>query len=178
MVAEADVAPRIALPSGIDPRAHRDAMAAIPAAVTVITSWSSDGQPVGATLSAVTSLSLEPALMLACFDRRSDTLKAIRASRRFMIHVLAHGQQDLAYAFSRKGPLKFDGVAWERGLLDLPQISGSAVTIACRTSKITAGGDHSIVIGEIVGLETDMQRDPIVYAQRKMISLEGARASA
>lgn len=143
-------------------------MAAIPSAVTVVTSRADDGAPAGATLSSVTSLSLEPPLMLACFDHKSETLKAVQSSKRFLIHVLADGQQDLALCFSRRCDCKFDEVAWETGLMALPQFSGCAVTIACRLVRSLPGGDHKIVIGEIEHIEMASASAPLVYAHRKL----------
>jgi flavin reductase (DIM6/NTAB) family NADH-FMN oxidoreductase RutF len=146
----------------------KDAMAVIPSAVTIVTSWAEDGAPAGATLSAVTALSLEPALMLACFDHKSETLKAIRASESFLIHVLADGQQDLARCFSRRCDTKFNEVAWKAGLMALPQLEGCAVTIACWLFQSLPGGDHTIIIGEIAQIETAKASGPLVYAHRKL----------
>lgn len=163
---------------GVDPNVFKGAMAAMPAAVTVVTTYSEDGSPTGATLSAVTSLSMSPALMLACFDHRSDTLKAVRMTRRFLIHVLGDGQQELAQSFARKGMGKFDGIEWTRGPLDLPLLAGSAITIACHLSEVVPGGDHAIVLGEIAEIKIDSKRRPLVYAQRQLIplKLEGSKS--
>jgi flavin reductase (DIM6/NTAB) family NADH-FMN oxidoreductase RutF len=164
--------------NGIDPNAFKGAMAAMPSAVTVITTFASDGTPAGATLSAVTSLSMTPALMLACFDQHSDTLKAVRATGRFLIHVLADGQQELALAFAKKGNDKFLGLSWAKGPLGLPRFGGSAVTIACRLHDTIPGGDHAIVIGEITEIDIDSARPPLVYAERKLIPLPTEREDA
>lgn len=163
--------------NGIDPNVFKGAMAAMPAAVTVITTLARDGSPTGATLSAVTPLSLSPALMLACFDHHSDTLTAIRATRRFLIHVLADGQQELARCFARKGLGKFDGVDWTEGPLQLPLLKGSAITVACCLSEVVPGGDHTIVLGEIADINMNSKLRPLVYAQQQFIPLmlEGAR---
>lgn len=164
--------------SGIDPSVFRGAMAAMPSAVTVITTFAADGSPAGATLSAVTSLSMTPALMLACFDHRSDTLKAVHATRRFLIHVLADGQQDLALAFAKKNSEKFLGITWTEGPLALPHFDGSAVTIACKLHDTVPGGDHAIVIGEIAEININSDRRPLIYAQRQLIPLQAEREDA
>jgi flavin reductase (DIM6/NTAB) family NADH-FMN oxidoreductase RutF len=164
--------------SGIDPSVFKGAMAAIPSAVTVITTFAADGSPAGATLSAVTSLSMTPALMLSCFDQHSDTLRAVQATRRFLIHVLADGQQDLALAFAKKGSDKFLDVAWAKGPLGLPHFAGSAVTIACTLHDTIPGGDHAIVVGEIAEISVDGKRRPLVYAERQLIPLRTKRAKA
>lgn len=164
--------------SRIDPNVFKGAMAAVPSAVTVITAFAADGTPAGATLSSVTSLSMTPALMLACFDHSSDTLKALQASKRFLIHVLADGQQELALAFAKKGSEKFIGFPWAKGPLGLPHFDGSAVTIACRLHDTIPGGDHAIVIGEIAEIDTDRSRPPLVYAERRLIPLNAEKGNA
>lgn len=154
--------------SAIRPEIVKDAMAAIPSAVTIVTSWADDGTPAGATLSAVTSLSLDPPLMLACFNRTSETLKAIRFSGGFLIHVLAEGQQGLARCFSRRSNSKFGEVAWKTGLMAMPQFDGCAVTIACRLFQSLPGGDHIIVIGAIEHIEAAEVSGSLVYAHREL----------
>ena len=67
----------------------RQAMGHFATGVTVVTSIADDGEPVGTTASAVTSLSLDPPLVLVCFDRASLTLHAIRSHGAFVINVLA-----------------------------------------------------------------------------------------
>ena len=83
----------------LDPVRFLAAMAELPAGVTVTTCRDGLGAPVGATLSAVTSLSLDPPMVLACFDRGSNTLKAvIEPGSPFLLHILAHGQGAIALA--------------------------------------------------------------------------------
>src|ERR1700742_5254804 len=69
--------------------------------VTVITSVGPDGEPVGTTANAVTSLSLEPPLVLVCFDLKSATLTAIRGHGAFAINVLGHRQRHLSANFAK-----------------------------------------------------------------------------
>ena len=91
------------MPAEPTPDQFREAMAALPTGVTVVSAPAPDG-PVGATANAVTSLSLEPPLMLAALDDGSRTLAAIRAARRFGVSVLGAGQEEVARAFATKAP--------------------------------------------------------------------------
>jgi flavin reductase (DIM6/NTAB) family NADH-FMN oxidoreductase RutF len=144
-------------------------MSAMPAAVTVITCWSDDGQPVGATLSAVSSLSLSPPLMLACFDRGSKTLDTMgRRGKQFLIHLLADGQQNVAGLFAGKKPDKFAAIAWERGLLGLPQLPGCMGLIACEVEGLLPGGDHVIVTGGIRSIAFDEHSQALLYHRREI----------
>ncbi|MFT3731788.1 MAG: flavin reductase family protein [Hyphomicrobium sp.] len=156
----------------VDPGLFKSAMGDLPGAVTVITSWTAAGDPSGATLSAVVSLSLDPPLMLACFDQGSTTLGAIQSEGKFLVHVLAHGQQDMAMRFSTKASNKFDGVDWQIGALGLPEIDGCVASVACELHQIIEAGDHKIVIGRVVEVERGHDLNPIVYARKKMLPFE------
>ncbi|HJY60423.1 MAG TPA: flavin reductase family protein, partial [Streptosporangiaceae bacterium] len=81
----------------------RQAMGHFATGVTVVTSIGDDGEPVGTTASAVTSVSLDPPLVLVCFDRASLTLQAIRSHGAFVVNVLAAPQKQLSANFARRG---------------------------------------------------------------------------
>ncbi len=166
-----------ALSRSVEPSEFRSAMGDMPGAVTIITSWTPNGMPSGATLSAVVSLSLDPPLMLACFDHASNTLGAIESQGKFLVHVLAHGQQHVAMEFSGKSAEKFKDIEWEIGALGLPQIDGCVIVVACELHDVIEAGDHKIVIGRAIEIERESTLNPIVYARRKMLPFdhEGAR---
>jgi 3-hydroxy-9,10-secoandrosta-1,3,5(10)-triene-9,17-dione monooxygenase reductase component len=137
-------------------------MADFPTAVTVVAALGPDG-PTGATANAVTSLSLDPPLMLACLDRGSRTLGVVQSGRRFAINVLSAGQNDLARRFSTKDPhpVKWDGVPWsERS--GTPAIEGALLWIACELRDLHDGGDHAIATGHVLELETT-SGDPLIF---------------
>src|SRR5215510_836392 len=113
----------------LSPDQFRAALGAYATGVTVVTAIGPQG-PSGATANAVTSLSLEPPMMLACLDRGSRTLTSVRAQGAFGVNALAAGQADLARRFSGKHPEpeKWDGVDWteERGL---PRLAGALLWV-------------------------------------------------
>ena len=84
------------------PISSASAMALAPTAVTIVTATGPEG-PAGATANAVTSLSLDPPLMLACLDRGSRTLEIVRASGAFGVSVLGAGQEALARGVRQQG---------------------------------------------------------------------------
>ena len=113
----------------------RSAMSRFPTGVTVITALTDDG-PAGLSANAVTSLSLDPPLMLACVDRGSRTLRALEQAGRFGVNVLAGDAAELAVGFASKAPTveKWTDVGWsesERGSrCSTPRSSGSAASSA------------------------------------------------
>jgi flavin reductase (DIM6/NTAB) family NADH-FMN oxidoreductase RutF len=155
-----------------DPARFRDAMGSLPTGVTVVTATGPDG-PAGATANAVSSLSLDPMLMLACLDRGSRTLLAVQAANRFAVNVLHAGQEAIARAFATKAPVadKWAGVEWsDRD--GIPAIDDALAWIACDLRDVIAGGDHVIVTGEVTGLETN-EGDPLVFHQGRYRPLLG-----
>lgn len=145
-----------------DPDRFRAAMSALPTGVTIVTASGADG-PAGATANAVSSLSIEPMLMLACLDRGSRTLLAVQAADRFGISVLHAGQEPIARSFATKAPVpeKWSGVAWsERD--GIPAIDDALVWVACDLRDVIAAGDHVIVTGEVRDMEAS-EGDPLVF---------------
>ena len=124
-------------------------MARFPTGVTIVTAPTADG-PAGLAANAVTSLSLEPPLMLACLDRGSRTLRAVEGAGRFGINVLGAGTEELARSFGRKLPMpeKWDGVGYADSE-GLPRLDAAIVFIACTMRDVLAGGDHVVVTGEV-----------------------------
>jgi flavin reductase (DIM6/NTAB) family NADH-FMN oxidoreductase RutF len=123
--------------------------------VTVITSVDARGEPVGTTANAVTSLSLDPPLVLVCFDLGSITLAAIRGHRAFVVNVLAAPQQQLSANFARRGlAAAWDGVRHRRGPTGSPRLEDVLAVLECTVEHALPGGDHEIVVGRVRHVET------------------------
>jgi flavin reductase (DIM6/NTAB) family NADH-FMN oxidoreductase RutF len=156
----------------VSPDEFRAALSAHVTGVTVVTAVGSDG-PSGATANAVTSLSLEPPMMLACLDRGSRTLASARSQGRFGINSLAAGQDELARRFSAKDPepAKWEGVEWSERL-ELPRLAGALMWVACELRDLIDGGDHLILTGNV--LEADPgEGQPLLFhrgAYRDLLS--------
>jgi flavin reductase (DIM6/NTAB) family NADH-FMN oxidoreductase RutF len=123
--------------------------------VTVVTSRGRDDAPVGTTANAVTSVSLEPPLVLVCFDHNSATLEAVRDRCVFAINVLAAGQRHLSANFARRGVrAAWDGVAHRPGPTGIPRLEGALATLECTLEHLLRGGDHEIIVGRVHDVET------------------------
>ena len=149
--------------AGLDPAGFRARDARMPTAVTVVTAMGPDG-PAGLTANAVVSLSLEPPLMLACIDRGSRTLRAVEAAGRFGISVLGAGDEEIARAFATKAPQdeKWEGVAWNERRRTSRSLEDAEVRVACELENVIAGGDHVIVTGRVLEVETS-DGAPLVF---------------
>jgi flavin reductase (DIM6/NTAB) family NADH-FMN oxidoreductase RutF len=143
----------------------RQAIGHFATGVTVVTSIGVDGEPVGTTASAVTSLSLDPPLVLVCFERASLTLQAVRAHGAFVVNVLAAPQQHLSANFARRGlAAAWDGVRHRPGPTGSPRLDGVLAALECTVENSLPGGDHEIIVGRVHGVETtDHEAAPLLY---------------
>ena len=143
-----------------DPAAFRSVMGRFATGVTVVTAVGPDG-PVGMTANAVTSLSLDPLLLLVCFDRDARTLPIVEQTRRFGVNVLADDGAELAERFASKHEGKFDEVLHE---VDdgVPVLGGAIAWVACDLAELLPGGDHVIGIGAVTAA-SEREGEPLLW---------------
>jgi len=145
----------------------REALSALPAGVTIITSQDRDGAPVGATVSAFCSLSLDPPMILASLDANSRTASAIRDCGAFAVHIVRSGDEAMALHFASRVPDKFVGLRSHRNAQGVPVLEDCPLRLDCELSDIHPGGDHIIIVGGIVDIAiADDLSDPVVWHDR------------
>lgn len=146
-------------------QAFRNAMATMASPVAVVTAM--DGErPHGTTVSAFTSLSLPPPMVLVSLDNRSHMLALIHRTGRFGLNVLGAHQAPLAAAFARSGPDKADGVAWSISG-ELPRLPGSTAWINAEVDEFVAAGDHTVLLARVTAAEPGAGNPhPLTYHQR------------
>jgi flavin reductase (DIM6/NTAB) family NADH-FMN oxidoreductase RutF len=161
--------------AGVSPAELREAMGHFATGVTIITSIDENGEPVGTTANAVTSLSLDPPLVLVCFDLASSTLRAIRGHGAFVVNVLGHRQRHLSVNFARRGlGAAWDGVRHRRGPTGSPRIDGVLAVVECTVEHSLPGGDHEIIVGRVCHVETNGEgAAPLVFWRGRYASIEG-----
>jgi flavin reductase (DIM6/NTAB) family NADH-FMN oxidoreductase RutF len=156
-------------PLAVDAPAFRQALCQFASGVTVVTTQGPDG-PLGLTVTAFSSLSLDPPLVLVCIDRRSETHAGFERGT-FAVSLLAEEQEPVSRRFACGGPAKFaegDLAAGESGLLLVP---GALAHLECRVTAALPGGDHVIYVGLV---ERASSRDgrPLVHHARAYRRLE------
>jgi flavin reductase (DIM6/NTAB) family NADH-FMN oxidoreductase RutF len=142
----------------------RRAMGYFATGVTVVTSLGADGEPVGTTASAVTSLSLDPPLILVCFDRGHGA---------FVVNVLAAAQRQLSVNFARRGvAAAWDGVRHRHGPTGTPRLEEVLAVMECTVEHRLPGGDHEIVVGRVRHIQTSASpAAPLVFYRGGYTSL-------
>lgn len=139
-------------------------MATTPAPVAIVTTML-DGQPFGTTVSAFSSLSRRPPMVLTALDNNSQTLAKIAESGRFGVNLLAADQAELALGFAMGTGDRFAGVEWT-SYDGLPRLAGGAAWLSCEVDRLVGGGDHQIVLG-LVTEATLHEARPMVYSRRQ-----------
>lgn len=153
----------------VDQTAFRNAMAHFASGVTVVTARSAEGAPVGFTASAFSSLSLDPPLVLVCLQKDADSYPTFAIAEHMAISILAAGQDDTAWRFAKRGIDKFAGIDVEQGsVTSLPLITGALVQLECRITERLPGGDHTILVGEVLHAATDDAGEPLLHFNREM----------
>jgi flavin reductase (DIM6/NTAB) family NADH-FMN oxidoreductase RutF len=150
----------------VDPIEFRNALGCFASGVTVVTSAGDERGPVGVTVSAFCSVSLDPPLILVCLDNRTGCIGCFTDPEGgFAVNLLADDQHDVSNAFA--GPQTFDmhGYAHTAGTTDAPLLDGVAAALSCRTHAVHDGGDHRIVVGRVEDVQVDRSKAPLVYFQ-------------
>ena len=131
--------------------------------VTVVAAREAGGPPRGLTASSITSVSLDPPLVLVCVERSADTHDVIVDSGAFAVSILAQDEEALARRFATyDADLKFDGVAYREDVTGAPILDEALGWVDCRVWASYDGGDHTIFVGEVVAGDAQ-DGPPLVY---------------
>ncbi|MDQ2639163.1 MAG: flavin reductase family protein [Pseudomonadota bacterium] len=145
-----------------DSRAFRSALGNFATGVTIVTTRSEVGDDVGVTANSFNSVSLNPPMILWSLSRKALSLAAFQNNPYFAVHILASDQDSLSARFATPGADKFAGLSIERGEGEVPLLEGCAARFRCRTAFRHEGGDHVILVGEVLGFDS-WHRPPLLY---------------
>jgi len=134
--------------STLDSDTYRDLIGRFATGVTVITARDGDTAH-GTTASAVSSLSLQPPMLLICMNEQSATGRAVARSGYFAVNVLNEDQHDLAHRFATKDPDKFAGIRTAHGPTGQILLPGALATFECRVVDQLTGGTHTVFVAEV-----------------------------
>ena len=149
--------------TGSDLRTLRDALGCFVTGVTIVTCVDDGGQPVGLTANSFTSLSLDPPLLLVCVARASASADALAATDHFAVNVLQAEQQPASITFSTRVEDRFGCTEWTFGEHGVPVLLDSLSVFECSRYAIHDGGDHFILVGEVVKATFEPGLDPLLY---------------
>ncbi|CAB3779966.1 flavin reductase [Paraburkholderia caffeinilytica] len=148
--------------SSFDTTEFRKTLATFVTGVTIITTCTESGERVGLTANSFNTVSLSPPLVLWSLAKTSRNIDAFSRAGHWAVHILAADQQDLSNRFAKSGHDKFAGVETDAGTGGVPLLRGCASRLQCRTSFRYDGGDHLILVGEVLDFDRS-EHPPLVF---------------
>lgn len=148
--------------SVVDAVSFRRACSRFATGITIATVLDPDGGPQGFTANSFTSVSVDPALILLCIDRRANVLPHFQAAGHFAINVLRVEQKELSMRFAARGEDRFRGVDWRAGTGGVPLLDGALAQFECERRAVWEAGDHLVFLGEVVAARYD-EGAPLLY---------------
>lgn len=147
----------------IDPSQFRQLLGRFATGVTILTVATPEGRPLGMTANSLASVSLHPPLISVCVDRAAELHDVIVHAPEFVVNVLASPQEALARRFSDKHEDRFDGIGYHLSPEGLILLDGALAHVTCERFGEYPGGDHTIVLGRVVGGATNDGRPLLFY---------------
>ncbi|MFD4343362.1 flavin reductase family protein [Streptomyces coelicoflavus] len=163
MTAESLSPPEAAEETEPTPLRMRRVMGTFASGVTVVTGTGRDGAPVGFACQSFASVSLEPPLVLFCADHRGRAWPRIRESGRFSVNILGAEQTDLCGRFGSSRGRKYEGLDWELSRWGTPSLPGVLTRVHADVHAVHPAGDHDVVVGRVLALETVTEREPMLF---------------
>ena len=148
--------------------------------VTVVTAFEGD-LPRGITVNALSSVSLEPPLVMIALDRRRFMTPIVRATGRYAVSILGEDEQALSgcFAGAHVTPSRdeFCGAAWTPGETGLPILDGAVASLECTVIQTFSAGDHDLFIARVDAMGTDPgHKPPLLYYRRRYVHLRDGDA--
>ncbi len=154
---------------GFDAQQQRKILGAFATGVTVASTRIGD-ETWGMTANGITSLSLDPPLVLLAVQKDAASHGKFREGGCFALNILTAQQQELSDRFAFKGPKDFSGLDYTTAETGAPVLADSLGWVDCRVTEVLDGGDHDIFIGEILAGETG-SGEPLLYFNGKYARL-------
>lgn len=132
-------------------RNFRDALGRYPTGVAIVGAYV-DGVALGMTINSFASVSLDPPLVLWSIEKNSERCSIFEAAPFYAISILAHDQSGLAHACALDADFSACNIEWEGE--NAPRVHGAVATFLCKPYAVYAGGDHDILVGEVIELTT------------------------
>jgi flavin reductase (DIM6/NTAB) family NADH-FMN oxidoreductase RutF len=146
----------------IDTDEFRRVLGHFPTGVTVVTACDGVG-PVGMAIGSFTSVSLDPPLVAFFPAKDSGSWARIEQCGHFCVNVLADDQLEMCATMASRGDDKFADIVWERAGSGSPVLTEVIATIDCRIEDVHEGGDHWIVVGRVLALDTHRDAAPLLF---------------
>lgn len=160
-------------PASFDARDLRDVLGRFATGVTVITTLSETGVPLGLAVNSFASVSLDPAEILWSITSKAPSRPAFERHGAFAVNIMAQEDKEQTLRFAKPIDDKFEGVDWRPGWRDVPVLTNALATLECDVKDMVECGDHHIIIGSVRSIDS-RDGDPLVFFRGGFTSLETA----
>ena len=144
-------------------RRFRNALGMFATGITVVTTRTPAGEPIGLTVNSFNSVSLDPPLIVWSLANELPSRALFEGCEYYAINVLAEDQADLSQRFASRLGEKFTGLEFDSGIGDVPLLAGCCACFQCRNTVRHAGGDHVVFISEVVDFDRAEEGSPLLY---------------
>ncbi|MEU1953454.1 flavin reductase family protein [Nocardia rhamnosiphila] len=152
-------------PEIAEPSTFRAAMARFPSGVTIVTTVDQQGRQRGFTASSFCSVSMDPQLVLVCLATSAECHATFEQADAWLVHIAAMEHEPVARRFATRGADKFAGDDFTPHASGLPHLADAPAVLECRAHARYPGGDHTILVGEVVSVSIGGP-EPAVYYDR------------
>lgn len=147
----------------VEPNEFRDALSYFASGVCVVTAVADGGVPVGVTITAFSSLSLDPPLVLFCLGNKTSNLETFTSGERFAVNILTEDQGEISEIFASQNSDKFASVRYTDPEGGCPLLVGCLTSLECSLVATHDGGDHVIVIGRVDRIRNGQGGTPLLH---------------
>jgi flavin reductase ActVB len=155
----------------VSPDEFRSVLGRFPSGVTVVTTKAPDGSDSGMTVSAFSSVSLQPPLVLICIEKSASAYQALTNSSGFVVNILSAGQEQIARRFAIVDIDRFEGIGYSRSQNGFAVLDDVMGVIECNTCTQHDAGDHTIIVGEVEAARAGTG-SPLLYYRGGYAQLE------
>ena len=147
----------------MDTREFRSALGSFTTGVTIITSLSRRGKPIGVTANSFNSVSLDPPLVLFSLSRKAYSWREFLSTHYFAVNVLSEAQQALATRFATAMIDKWADLDYQTWNTGCPILPACLASFECEYRYTHDGGDHVIFVGQVLGMQTNSTEKPLLF---------------
>jgi flavin reductase (DIM6/NTAB) family NADH-FMN oxidoreductase RutF len=149
----------------VDPLEYRSVIGHLATGVTVITTAAGEEMQ-GMTANAVTSLSLDPTMILICVEKSTHTHGVLERGGVFAVNILGDHQEQVSRLFAKRAEPEINSLRGERftlGVTGVPVLEDCLAYLECRVAQVFEGGDHSIFLGQVVAASVVQDAEPLLF---------------
>jgi flavin reductase (DIM6/NTAB) family NADH-FMN oxidoreductase RutF len=156
-----------------DSRSFRQLMGCFATGITVVTLRNENNEPAGLTINSLTSVSLDPPLVLFCLDRKAHLYPTFRKATYFGVNILSEAQEEISQHFAYHSHKAQPKNMWDKPQDTCPLLRQTLGWMICKTTKIHKAGDHDIFIGEVIKLHKRAgEKNPLLYFHSRYRKIE------